>query len=543
MDKECPTCGFIGEFAVCPNDQSTMIEVRTLPEDESMIRPAVALETTTSENTETSSSLIGQTLAQRYEIIEVLGIGGMGTVYLARQTSMNRLVAVKVLSPQFSQNPQMVRRFEKEANVVSKLAHPNTVAVFDYGRSDGCIFLVMERLEGLSLKMYLDKHGPLKPRMAVHIITQILRSLHQAHGAGIIHRDIKPANIFVVSVTGEKHLIKVLDFGVAKLNQQAGDDTVTQAGGIIGTPRYMAPEQARSLETDERADLYAVGVLLYELLSGRTPFNGENPIGIMMDHAQKPLPPMALPFRKDETYGSLVQIVEKSLQKKPEDRYENAESMLKALDNWETPIERPKTPISNISPAAERPLQAAAPEQRSWSRIILLVILLMSVIGWWVVTPEKQTKSTVDSQTGTTEALGQQNPNVASKSTAREGITVDITTKPAAEIIRVKDGYNYGIAPVKLTVEGTLKLLARKAGFAEKTFTLDGNSPAAMTLSLSPSKKARRSRLKANGLPKRAKPTSPVDDKPVVTPRFDPPNPSLKKPSTSEDDDTPLERQ
>ena len=543
MDKECPTCGFIGDFAICPNDQSVMIEVRTLPEDESIIRSAVDLETSTSDNTETSGSLIGQTLAKRYEIIEVLGIGGMGTVYLARQMSMNRLVAVKVLSPQFSQNPQMVRRFEKEANVVSKLAHPNTVAVFDYGRSDGCIFLVMERLEGRSLKRYLDEIGPLKPRMAVHIITQILRSLHQAHGAGIIHRDIKPANIFVVSVTGEKHLIKVLDFGVAKLNQQAGDDTVTQAGGIIGTPRYMAPEQARSLETDERADLYAVGILLYELLSGQTPFNGENPIGIMMDHAQKPLPPMSLPFQENETYGSLVQIVEKSLQKKPEDRYENAESMLKALDNWETPIERPKAPISYISPAAERPLETAATEQRPSSIILVLMILLVGVIGWWFVTPEKQAGGTSNSQTETTETPEKRNPNPASKPTTQEGITVNIKTNPAAEIIRTKDGYNYGKTPINLKVDGALELLARKAGFIEKTFTLDENSPAAMTLSLRPNSKPNKSRPKATERSKRIKPTNLVDDKTVVTPRFDPPNPPSKKSSNSEDDDTPLERQ
>ena len=246
MSKECTTCGFVGDFDICPNDQTVMVEIHAGDNEESLIPKRVTSESVPVDTANTTSSLVGKTLATRYEILDILGVGGMGTVYLARQTSMNRLVAVKVLSPQFSQNPQMIRRFEKEANVVSKLAHPNTVAVFDYGRSDGSIYLVMERLKGVSLKEYLRQNGPLTPEMAVHIITQILRSLHQAHGAGIIHRDIKPANVFVVSVTGEKHLIKVLDFGVAKLNQNRGDDTVTQAGGIIGTPKYMAPEQARN---------------------------------------------------------------------------------------------------------------------------------------------------------------------------------------------------------------------------------------------------------------------------------------------------------
>ena len=199
--------------------------------------------------------MTGQVLSGRYELIEVLGEGGMGVVYRARQTSMDRDVAVKVLSSNFSQNPQMIRRFEKEARVVSKLSHPNTVSVFDYGQSNDVLFLVMELLEGQTLKAFIEKNSPLSPPLAVHFITQILRSLYQAHQVGIVHRDINPP-MFVLNTNQTRPFVKVLDFGVAKLTQASAEETVTQAGGIIGTPKYMAPEQAQNAN-DHRCDLYS----------------------------------------------------------------------------------------------------------------------------------------------------------------------------------------------------------------------------------------------------------------------------------------------
>ena len=459
-----------------------MIELRRPIEEDSLVIPIGQSEATIGDGSRGSGSLIGQTIADRYEIIEVLGIGGMGTVYLARQKSMNRLVAVKVLSPQFSQNPQMVRRFEKEANVVSKLSHPNTVAVFDYGRSEGCIYLVMERLEGVSLKTYLSERGPLRPKMAVHITTQILRSLHQAHGAGIIHRDIKPANIFVVSVTGEKHLIKVLDFGVAKLSQNASDDTVTQAGGIIGTPRYMAPEQARSLETDERADIYSAGIVLYELLSGSTPYNGENPIGIMMDHAQKPLPPMVLPYMETEQYGSLVQIVERCLEKKPKDRFADAESMLTALDSWQAPpLSTKPTPIQ-ASPASERPI-GSSPVRRAPIAALLFTLFLVVAGSWWLFQLSRENTVSPPAKSTNIDVKSIATPMMDKSASIRISIT------PQAEIIRAVDGFSYGQSPVEITVKSPLRLLAKKPGYATKPFTLTARSPAQLALTLSRRKK------------------------------------------------------
>lgn len=512
MDKECPTCGFRGDFEICPNDQSIMVTAQKIDLEPSIMPVLDPIGTEASENVHESGGLVGRTLADRYDILEILGIGGMGTVYLARQRSMNRLVAVKVLSPQFSQNPQMIRRFEKEANVVSKLSHPNTVSVFDYGRSDGSVFLVMERLEGVSLKTYLAENGPLLPEMSVHVVTQILRSLHQAHGVGIIHRDIKPANIFIVSVKGEKHLTKVLDFGVAKLNQSAGDDTVTQAGGIIGTPRYMAPEQARSLETDERADLYAVGILLFELLTGTTPFNGENPIGVMMDHAQKPVPPMALPFEETNQYGNLESIVTRALEKRPIDRYQSAEAMLKALDDWQKP---PLAPIKNnqlSSPLVSR-------ERSGNVNKFVLAVVALGFVGLAVnAFLSAESTNEVRGSLAVVDKPRQETKNVTKVET-KVSVPILVSTQPPSQLVRIKDGFNFGQTPITIPVDEPVDLKADKKGYQPKQFTLTRSSESEVTFQLEAIRKPtkRESRSKKSSTAKaRKEPTSPVQKPSIV---------------------------
>ena len=337
MDKQCPTCGFTGQFEVCPNDQSLMTQIYDSESDDPSLMPLSPQADSKSllGSSEKSPFMTGQVLSGRYELIEVLGEGGMGVVYRARQTSMDRDVAVKVLSSNFSQNPQMIRRFEKEARVVSKLSHPNTVSVFDYGQSNDVLFLVMELLEGQTLKAFIEKNSPLSPPLAVHFITQILRSLYQAHQVGIVHRDIKPANVFVLNANQTRPFVKVLDFGVAKLTQASAEETVTQAGGIIGTPKYMAPEQAQDMQTDHRCDLYSTGILLFEMLAGRTPYDGENPLRIMMDHAQAPIPDLPQPLGEANNYGQLPAIIRRCLQKEPRQRFDSAEALLNALDDWE----------------------------------------------------------------------------------------------------------------------------------------------------------------------------------------------------------------
>lgn len=491
MDKECPTCGFIGQFDVCPNDQSPMELVDELESQDHSIASATGLASEIEEGIVPEPEvpngppkLTGQILSGRYELIEVLGVGGMGTVYKARQTSMNRFVAVKVLSPQFSQNPQMIRRFEKEARVVSKLSHPNTVSVFDYGQSDQALYLVMELLEGQTLKQFLKLKGPLQPKVAVHVITQIVRSLHQAHRVGIIHRDIKPANIFVLNLNGDNQFAKVLDFGVAKLIQTSAEETVTQAGGIIGTPKYMAPEQAQSMEIDERCDLYSVGVLLFEMLAGTAPYDGDNPLGILMEHAQGQIPPLPKPFEAKTSYGQLDHIVWRCLQKHPDDRYNNADELLNAIDDWRQiktpiidPVQQPRPSDSRPSDVPVHVLKKSGIKKRTGVLIPLFMFLLITMTVFWQLEQDA---------TPITVKTGKEDKPLSQPQVLNQGIEVEVVSQPKAQLTRVRDGKYLGQTPQSISVTKPTMFELNLTGFKSKRIELDTNSLTKQSIVLEP---------------------------------------------------------
>jgi len=233
--------------------------------------------------------MIGRLLGGRYEIISLLGQGGMGAVYKARQPAVKRMIALKVLLREFAENDTVVKRFHQEALAASRLTHPNTIKVFDFGQTDdGVLYMAMELLRGESLAHALSRGGPMAPKRVVHIMRQCCKSLAEAHKAGIIHRDLKPDNIFLVEIEGERDFAKVLDFGVAKLKEFEGKEgTLTQAGMIFGTPKYMSPEQARSANLDPRSDVYALGVIMYEMLMGKPPFTADNPLSILISHVNE----------------------------------------------------------------------------------------------------------------------------------------------------------------------------------------------------------------------------------------------------------------
>jgi len=235
-------------------------------------------------------SLVGHVLDGKYTLISKLGEGGMGSVYLAEQTSMGREVAIKVLRREFSQNRMAIKRFLREARAASKLAHPNTITVYDFGQStDGLLYLVMERLSGRPLGDILDDEGRMTPERTVHILAQVCDSLSEAHAHGITHRDLKPENIFIEQKVGNPDFVKVLDFGIAKMQ---GDDSTqaTATGMICGTPSYMSPEQAMGRDIDGRSDIYALGILLFEMLTDEKPFEGDTPMEVMLKHINEPSP-------------------------------------------------------------------------------------------------------------------------------------------------------------------------------------------------------------------------------------------------------------
>src|SRR5882757_4668425 len=257
----------------------------------------------------------------RYEIQQRVGEGGMGVVYKARQMSIDRVIALKMLNAQMQGDQTWVQRFYNEAKACSRLQHPNTIRMFDFGQSsEGRLFMTMEFLDGVSLREALAK-GPLAPQRVVKVLIQCCASLAEAHSIGIIHRDIKPDNVFLLNMAGSPDFVKLLDFSVAKLLE--GDRMKTQAGVVFGTPQYMSPEQGRGLPLDARSDLYALGVLAFEMLTGAVPFNDDNPMTVIQMHLHGGVP--ALP----QTVPPSVQtIVRRAMEKDPSRRYQSAGEMM-----------------------------------------------------------------------------------------------------------------------------------------------------------------------------------------------------------------------
>ncbi|MDQ5847125.1 MAG: protein kinase [Acidobacteriota bacterium] len=271
--------------------------------------------------------LVGHTLDEKYRLEERLGIGGMGTVYRARHLLIDRPVAIKVLNPRFVEDEAARTRFRREARAAGRLQHMNAVTVTDFGQSsDGYVYIVMELLEGRTLRDVLAKEAPLDFARSVSLMLQVSAAVAAAHEAGIIHRDLKPANIFIVQRAEVPAVVKVLDFGIAKLAAESLDEddpkTLTQVGAMIGTPRYMSPEQCDGADLTPAADVYSLGVILYELLTGTVPFSGSTPLAIAMKHTSElPRPPHEI---VSTIPPPLEQVVLHALEKNPDERPANA---------------------------------------------------------------------------------------------------------------------------------------------------------------------------------------------------------------------------
>lgn len=268
---------------------------------------------------------VGKTLNGRYEIKEIIGVGGMAVVYKAYDNIDDRIVAVKILKEEFLANEEFRRRFKNESKAIAVLSHPNIVKVYDVSYGDRIQFIVMECVDGITLKEYIQQQGVINYKEAVFFVTQILRALQHAHDKGIVHRDIKPQNIMLL----ENGAIKVTDFGIARFSSS---ETRTMTDSTIGSVHYISPEQARGDITDDKADIYSVGVMLYEMLTGKLPFESDNTVSVaIMQLQQDPVKPREI---NPSIPVGLEQIVLKAMQKNINDRYQSAAEMLLDLEEF-----------------------------------------------------------------------------------------------------------------------------------------------------------------------------------------------------------------
>ena len=304
--------------------------------------------------------LIGRSIGDRYRVVARLGRGGMGALYRAHDTTLDRSVAVKVLNPALVAEPTVAQRFDREALAVSRLDHPNCVRVFDAGAMpDGGKYIVMQLLEGRELR-HVIAEGPIAPARAVDLAMQVLRGLEHAHRRGLVHRDLKPENVFVVVDDDGREVVKLVDFGIVKL--LSGDDQkLTRAGLVFGTPRYMSPEQVTGGKIDERADLYAVGVLLFEMLTGAPPFDADQAGMLMRMHVLSDVPPLP-----ESVPADVRAIVLRLLEKSPSDRFASAREVIDALTaarlvTAPPPVRRPTPAAAPITPAMGPPLRLPDP--------------------------------------------------------------------------------------------------------------------------------------------------------------------------------------
>jgi serine/threonine protein kinase len=279
--------------------------------------------------------LINKTIAKRYRCVEKIGSGGMGVVYLALDTVLNRKVVLKVLQPAFKDEKNM-SRFFREAKILSRLNHPHIVTIHDFGMWKKNMYIVLEYLEGRNLHQIIKESGPLSVTWLMNALPQMMDALEAAHQKGIIHRDLKPSNIFCLKQVDQTDYIKVLDFGTAISLDQDILDNITPTGEVIGSPSYMSPEQIMGKEISPRSDIYALGINMYEILSGEPPFRSDNMMSILLSHLYKPPKPInSLKGKNEPQIQNLLEIMNTCLNKNPEDRYGSIHELRKALT--ETP--------------------------------------------------------------------------------------------------------------------------------------------------------------------------------------------------------------
>lgn len=294
----------------------------------------------------------GHVFDGKYRLDGLIGEGGMGVVHRATQLAVNRPVAIKVLKhvPGLPSD-QLSQRFKREAIATSRLKHPNTVQVIDYGESDGILYLVLELLDGEPLSTLIEREAPLSPERVAAIGKQVAKSLAEAHELGIVHRDLKPDNIFICQYAGDSDVPKVMDFGIARV--MTADVAMTRTGMMIGTPKYMPPEQAMGQKVGPPADLYALGVILFEMLTGKPPFDADSAMALAMAHVHEAPPPLELPGVAPSLAEAWADLIRALLSKRPDERPQRASLVVGWLAQLEVEAKRKDEARARPGPPAQ----------------------------------------------------------------------------------------------------------------------------------------------------------------------------------------------
>lgn len=449
--------------------------------------------------------LVGRMVGERFRVTERIAAGGMGVVYRAEQLPLGREVALKVL---FSDRAQLTtgrfqERFVREASVASKLSHPNTVTVFDYGRDDdGKYYMAMELVEGKSLAAVLKESGALEVERAVHIAMQIARSVREAHDLSVIHRDLKPENVLLTEHDGDPDFVKVVDFGLAKALEGEESEELTETGALMGSPKYLPPEQIRGGPQDGRVDVYSLGVVMYEMLAGRVPFADGEAITVMMAHVQNPVPPIDRKLPK-----GLQTLVQGCLEKEPSRRPKNMAEVIRQLERVDERLPRNRSKVrkrrpavvstSGVVPAGEvadsasfpsAALESAHPPRRrggsvSWLWWLASVAIATAVVFTLDSSLERQLRDAWTSDWP--QAIGGVVPDVALEPEPRAipkppppaPVLLYVTSNPPRASLSI-NGKDRGLTPAQIELVGAegkrgaiLRVQLRKEGFLPHTIT------------------------------------------------------------------------
>ncbi len=331
------------------------------------------------------SSILGRTFNDKYRIVSELGSGSMGTVYLGEHIGLKKRVAVKVLHSDLQVSGESLRRFQREGIAAGQFSHPNAIQIFDFDESKtGVFYLAMEFVEGRTLKELIRQETKLSPAEAADLVRPILAVLAEAHRHGIVHRDLKPENIMVVDSASGERTVKVLDFGLSKLIDRPIEASMqTQVGRILGTPLYMSPEQCTGDDVDHRSDIYSVGLILFEMLTGKPPFSGDTIGEILRKHTQEPAPSMGDTHARLDVPADLDAIVLKALEKNREDRFQSASQMIESLTDvrFQVPAKPGHASRTSLS-AARHGAPAARSRAPLWIGAIVVVAALVGGAAW-----------------------------------------------------------------------------------------------------------------------------------------------------------------